>query len=223
MRALAIAAALAAPACYGPQLAPCSVHCANHSQCPADMQCGSDLFCHGAGDTTNCANAMFSVTIRKSGTGTGVVNGGPSLVCGGTCAAQFAQGSQVTLTAMRDNDSRFVQWGDACFGFGTDPTCTLTIDGDKNVSANFGLAEQLTLVMQLNNGATGRVFSPTTPGAVDCTSSCSVFLDKFVPITLTAQTPNTFVGFSSPDCFGTADCTEPMSTAVTVTATFNLP
>lgn len=50
----------------------------------------------------------------------------------GTCSMTVVEGEVVTLTAF---DGLFREWGGACSG--AELTCTLTIDGDKSVSAIF--------------------------------------------------------------------------------------
>jgi hypothetical protein len=64
---------------------------------------------------------------------------------GGACSATFPSGTTVTVTAHDgtgvDNFGvtepvRFTEWEGACSG--TNPTCTVTMDGDKDVRATFG-------------------------------------------------------------------------------------
>jgi hypothetical protein len=50
---------------------------------------------------------------------------------------EFTDGASVTLTATPGVGAEFIGWGGACAAAGTDPTCTLTVDGTKNVEANF--------------------------------------------------------------------------------------
>jgi hypothetical protein len=224
--ALAFAGA-AGSACYAPQLGACEVHCAGGVMCPADLQCGTDSFCHPAGDTTSCSNAMFSVTVNKSGNAaTSGTVAGTNINCGSTCSGQFMQQSSLTLAATQDGGSRFVRWTDDCATSASAVTCMLTIDGDKIVGAEFHLASQLSLTLIFNNGSSGRVVS-NPAGVVDCAvPSCNFQLDRGVPVTLSGMaTVGSFTGFFSPDCGGGGpiDCTEPMDVAVAVTAQFDFP
>ncbi|MCP4106965.1 MAG: hypothetical protein GY749_15745 [Desulfobacteraceae bacterium] len=49
----------------------------------------------------------------------------------------YEKGESVTLTAMPDSCYEFTEWSDACSG--TNPTCTLTMDSDKSVTAKFSI------------------------------------------------------------------------------------
>ncbi|MGI9262462.1 MAG: InlB B-repeat-containing protein, partial [Woeseiaceae bacterium] len=87
-------------------------------------------------NTTGGLNHTLSVT--KDGTGTGTVTSNPAGIdCGATCQAQFADQTQVTLTAAADAGSNFVTWGDDCAGSGATPTCLVTMDQARNVTATF--------------------------------------------------------------------------------------
>jgi len=77
----------------------------------------------------------FSLTVAKSGTGTGTVTSTPpGISCGTTCSASFASGTVVSLTATPDTGSAFAGWGGACSGTGA---CSVTMDAAKSVSATF--------------------------------------------------------------------------------------
>jgi List-Bact-rpt repeat protein/WD40 repeat protein len=79
---------------------------------------------------------MRTLTVSKSGTGDGTVTSSPAGIdCGSTCSAQFADGSQVTLTAVPAAGSTFAGWsGGECSGTGT---CPLTLNSDVSVTAGF--------------------------------------------------------------------------------------
>lgn len=72
------------------------------------------------------ATGPFKIVISKNGKGTVTAN--PN-------AATYASGTVVTLTATPDPGSPWVGWQGACTGTAT--TCTLTMDSDKSVTANF--------------------------------------------------------------------------------------
>ncbi|MDQ3919171.1 MAG: hypothetical protein M3348_11905 [Acidobacteriota bacterium] len=60
---------------------------------------------------------------------------GASINCGGVCSAKFVQGSLVTLTATPAAGLKFTGWSGACSG--TQQACTVTINSDTKVQANF--------------------------------------------------------------------------------------
>ncbi len=66
----------------------------------------------------------------------GVVTSAPTgLGCATTCEKNVDPNATVVLTAVPDEDAYFVGWGGACAG--TDPTCTITMQGNRSVSAEF--------------------------------------------------------------------------------------
>jgi hypothetical protein len=77
-----------------------------------------------------------SLTVTKAGVGAGSVQadvGG--LSCGPSCQLQARQGTVVTLRAQAAADSVFAGFGGDCSG--REPTCTLSLDRDLSVIANF--------------------------------------------------------------------------------------
>lgn len=77
----------------------------------------------------------YTLTILISGdTGT-VTSDIGDINCGTTCTAAYAPGTVVTLTATPDANSAFTGWSGACTG--SSKTCTLTINSDANVTAQF--------------------------------------------------------------------------------------
>lgn len=93
---------------------------------------------------------FFPLTVSTSGSGT---------VQRSTQGNEYEPGSRVELNAVPAHGHRFVQWrGDAT---GTDPHCTLTIDGPKSVVAEF---EVLTypLTLQITGSGEGSITPSTT-------------------------------------------------------------
>jgi len=83
---------------------------------------------------------MHTLTVSKSGAGLGVVTSDPlRLDCGTECSGEFGAGTVVTLTATAGIDSNFTGWSGDCSGSAN--TCEVTMSAAKNVTANFGLAD----------------------------------------------------------------------------------
>jgi List-Bact-rpt repeat protein len=90
------------------------------------------------------ASPTLTVTVEGPGKGT-VVSKPAGVSCPGTCAHQFVAGTRVTLVAVPAAGSHsfggptveyyLSSWGGACSGEA--PSCVLTLDGDRNVTASF--------------------------------------------------------------------------------------
>jgi len=81
----------------------------------------------------------YTLSVSTSGgNGNGSVTSSPAgIECGITCTADFDYGTVVTLTAVPAVGSTFTGWSGACVG--GSPTCTLTMDASKNVTATFSI------------------------------------------------------------------------------------
>jgi hypothetical protein len=90
---------------------------------------------------TGTPTGAFLLTVTKAGAGSGTVTSSPpGITCGGSgsavCTATFPAGTQVTLTATPSGaGQQFVGWSGDCSG--TAPTCTLTLNANKSVTATF--------------------------------------------------------------------------------------
>jgi hypothetical protein len=74
------------------------------------------------------------VNLAGGGGGT-VTSSPPGIDCGLICNLPVPQGTQVTLTATPQGSSEFVGWTGACSG--ANPTCVVTMDASKSVTARF--------------------------------------------------------------------------------------
>jgi len=86
------------------------------------------------GGATGATN--FTLSVAKNGTapGNGLVTSSPGgISCGAACTAAFAGGGSVTLSAAISSGAVFAGWSGACTG--TAPTCTLTMNANKAVTA----------------------------------------------------------------------------------------
>lgn len=103
--------------------------------------------CSGSGDCTvtmignHWVDAVFGypLTASVSGTGTGSVTSSPAgIVCGSSgeaCSADYPAGAGVTLTATPDSGSQFSGWSSDCSGW--EPTCTVSMEAARTVTASF--------------------------------------------------------------------------------------
>ena len=163
---------------------------------------------------------QYALAVMKTGSGGGGVVSAPAgVVCGGTCTTQFAHGTVVTLTATPATNSIFGGWnGGGCSGTGT---CTVTMTADTIVGANFQRPSWTLAVAKAGTGA-GTVTS--SPGSINCGSTCSQVALNGSTFTLTA-TPaagSVFTGWSGGGCTGTGTCSVSVTADTTVTATFAL-
>jgi hypothetical protein len=76
-----------------------------------------------------------TLTVTKSGTGFGTVDGG-SISCGGVCNETVANGSSIKLTATPSSGATFTGWSGCDAASGT--TCTMSMTANKIVTAIFG-------------------------------------------------------------------------------------
>lgn len=78
-----------------------------------------------------------SLTIAKTGVGTGTVASSPiGIDCGGDCRQFFLKDTQVTLSASADPGTEFGGWnGGGCSG--TDPSCSVTLSETFTMNALF--------------------------------------------------------------------------------------
>ena len=171
--------------------------------------------------TFNRVAVLYTLTIAKSGSGSGPVTSNPSgIICGSACSANFASGASVTLTATPNSGSVFAGWTGACSS--TASTCVVTMNAAKNVTATFNrVAVLYTLTIAKSGSGSGPVTS--NPSGIICGSACSASFASGTSVTLTAA-PNSgsmFAGWSGA-CTGTAStCVVNVSAAKQVTATFD--
>jgi hypothetical protein len=165
--------------------------------------------CVGVGDE-------YTLTITKSGPGTGAVTGN-GIDCGLDCSQKVPVGTMVTLTAAPAASSTFEGWsGGACSGTGP---CTVTVLAATTIDARFA-AEPRTLTVTKSGAGTGTV----TGTGIDCGVDCSESYAFGAVVTLTAApgASSSFAGWSGAGCSGTGSCTVTMTSAVEVTAAFSL-
>jgi Divergent InlB B-repeat domain len=99
-----------------------------------------------------------TLTVQRSGTGSGTVTSSPSGIdCGSDCSASFQPDSEVTLTAKAAKGSSFIGWsGSDCSGLSS---CTVRLDASETVTANFTRGAPTVAVL-----AEGTPVKPNTTG-----------------------------------------------------------
>ncbi len=162
----------------------------------------------------------FTVTVNKNGTGAGTVTSSPAgITCGGTCGAQFNQGTSVTITATPAAGSVFASWSGGCTGTGIcQVASTVTVTATFNTMPPPG-----TFTVTALKAGTGSGTVTSNPGGIDCGATCSFnFLQgATVTFSVVADAGSTFSGWSGGGCTGAGMCT--VNTAATVTASFDGP
>ena len=134
--------------------------------------------------TANFASTQRVLSVSRTGTGTGTVTSSPAGInCGPTCSATYADGTGVTLTPAADANSTFAGWSGACTGTGP---CSLTMDGDKSVTATFNFVPPPTTVKisQVYGGGG---------------NSGSTYTNDFIELYNSGSTPVTINGWSVQD------------------------
>lgn len=188
--------------------------------------------CSGAGavctlmvNATTDVTAIFTlnqyqVTTAKAGNGLGQLTSIPAGIdCGSDCAEFYAYGALVTINASADTSSTFAGWIGACSG--NQPTCTITVDAAKSVTAIF-ILNQYALTLNKSGGGSGKVVS--TPSGIDCGNACTASYPHGTALTLTATaaTGSTFAGWQGACSDAVNTCTLTMDAAKAATALFTL-
>ncbi|HEU5252352.1 MAG TPA: PASTA domain-containing protein [Solirubrobacterales bacterium] len=156
----------------------------------------------------------FTLSVSKSGTGSGTVTSNPSGInCGPTCSAEFTEGTVVTLTPAADSGSEFKEWTGACTGTGA---CEVTMSAAKSVGAKFDLEPTPEFTLSVSKSGTGS-------GNVTCDGgACASSYTQGTTVTLAAQAASgsSFTGWSGAGCSGTGSCVVTINADTSVTAAF---
>jgi hypothetical protein len=95
---------------------------------------------------------LYSLSVSKAGPGSGTITSSPGGInCGTNCTAIYLAGTVVSLAATPSPGSVFSGWSGAYTG-GENPI-TLTLDGDKTLTATFNVSPPLTVTYP-NGGET---------------------------------------------------------------------
>jgi hypothetical protein len=172
----------------------------------------------GVTATFNLLQRELKVT--KAGNGTGTVTSSPAGIdCGSTCAATFAHGTAVVLTASPGPNTLPVAWS-GCTSV-SEGECNVTMSAAKAVTATFKLPSQELKVTKAGAGS-GTVTS--SPAGINCGATCAASFEQGTQVTLTgAPGANTkAVQWSGCDSVAEGKCKVTLGAARSVTATFNV-
>ena len=166
----------------------------------------------------------FPLTVTTSGSGTGSVQcdsgSGPE-----ACAAEYEEGTVVTLTQSANPGSEFVAWSGDCSGSGT---CEVTMDEARSVDAQFDLepTDPSLTIDTLTGTGTGMVECEVDGGSAE---PCEAKYEEGTELTLVpvAGTGSEFAGFENGTgdaaaCTGTSPCSFTLNEDSEVDAPFDL-
>jgi len=156
---------------------------------------------------------IFSLSVSTAGSGT-ITSSPAGINCGSTCSANYAIGTQVTLTAAPASGWNFNGWGGACSG--TAP-CTVTMSAAQTVSATF---TQSLFALSVSVSGNGAVTS--SDGSINCGANCSANYASGMQVFLAPSPASgwSFAGWGGA-CGGIGTCIISMSQAQSVAAAFS--
>lgn len=161
----------------------------------------------------------FALQVDKTGNGGGTVTSSPAgITCGTDCSESYAGGTAVTLSASANGGSNFSGWTgcDSVSG----PTCTVTMNDARSVTAGFNLSTFTLSVSKQGNGS-GTVTS--NPAGINCGADCSEPFASGTAVTLNAAVTagSQFAGWTACDSVSGTTCTVSVNAARVVSASFN--
>jgi uncharacterized repeat protein (TIGR02543 family) len=151
-----------------------------------EVVCGGDGTCNAPqdgelGDVIGAQMAAVNVgvpSVTVATVGKGSVSSADRVIsCGNRCTESVNNGASVTLTASAASGYVFAGWSGACDG--NQPTCTLSVNDQLNVTATF--KQQFTLSVSRGSGTV----TSTQPG-IDCGKTCSGKFAQGTTLTLNA-------------------------------------
>ncbi|MGB5817671.1 MAG: hypothetical protein WBI27_20975, partial [Thermoanaerobaculia bacterium] len=157
--------------------------------------------------------AKYTLTVNKTGNGSGTVTSIPSGInCGSTCSSKYTDGTEVQLTATPASGSTFTGWSGDC-----------SVDGEAVMTSNRTCtASFVRPVLTAIRTGTGNGSVTSVPLGINCGSICSAGFDlgMMVELLATPAADSVFDGWS-----GDPDCSDGMVTMTgdkTCTASFRL-
>jgi hypothetical protein len=191
---------------------------------PAPGQCKVAMSAARAVQARFTATPQRTLSVTRAGAGKGLISGNvpglefTAISCGETCAAEYNQGAQVTLTATAAPGSRFAGFS-GCDSEAAAGQCTVALSAARLVSADFEPARRFSL--SLGVGGPGQGLITSSPAGISCPAGCSAQYGEGETIILAASPAqgSTFAGWSGA-CSGTGTCRVILSSDTTVGASF---
>ena len=143
----------------------------------------------------------------------------PGIACPGDCLETYPSDTNVTLAAISSSSgSVFADWSGDCSG--ATPTCQVTMDRARSVTARFQTTAPTQFPLTVTFAGTGT----GTVSGLTCTAPCTATYTAGTAVTLnaTATGGSTFGGWTGA-CTGPNPCNVVMSAPMTATAVFNPP
>jgi hypothetical protein len=187
--------------------------CTGFATCTVSMTAARSVTAH----FTSASSYPLVVTKGEWNGAAGQVTSAPAGVnCGPTCSANFAAGTQVTLTATPASGSFLRGWTGDCGGVGA--TCTVSMMEAKAVNMIFEKGYRLSVSI----GGTGGGSVSSSPAGIQCGATCQADFAPQSSVTLTpvANSGSVFVGWSGA-CSGAGACVVNMLGDRSVVAIFN--
>ncbi len=156
------------------------------------------------------------ISVSVSGVGFGSVSG-PNINCSDSCSYDLVSNDVVTLTGVPEMGYSFLGWTGDCSG---QSVCVLTMDGEKTVNAEFGIAGFSLSVGKIGTGI-GTITS--TNSTIVCGEVCDYEYQFQSTVTLEPlpDPSSTFEGWSGA-CTGFRPCTVAITDTRVVTAEFTI-
>jgi hypothetical protein len=153
---------------------------------------------------------IFTLSVGKAGTCSELVTSSPAGIdCGADCSEDYTYETVVTLTATSSIGCNFNSWTD-CDSANSNE-CTMTVDANKTVTANF--TAQYLLTTYISPAGAG-IMSP------DCPAGCWYDSGTIVILTATENIGYGFDYWTGCDSAAGNVCTMTMDTDENVTAVF---
>lgn len=173
-------------------------------------------------DVSGGGVTQYLLEVTTAGLGS-VASSAGGVDCDSSCTVELAAGTQVVLTAKPGAGQTFAGWSGACESEGTNLTCTVTMNGARNVGAAFSGTSNVNRLTVSRSGS-GSVKGTVTGTGISCGTDCSETFDEPTTVTLTASAASgsAFIGWSGGGCSGTGTCEVSVSGVVGVIARFSL-